>query len=61
MRPTNSRTARIAVHDQRDDLVAVIEHLLPRISGRAELIGPYLLVCAFWGLVVYIAIAYAIP
>ncbi len=57
MRHTYHRAARLAVRYQRDDLIAAIEYVLPRLSRHAESLGLYVLVCAFWGLVVYTATA----
>ena len=60
MRPTHHRAARLDIRYRRDDFVAAVELILPHVSKRAELIGMYCLVCAFWGLIVYLALALAL-
>ena len=60
MRHNHSRTARLELHYRRDDFVAALRYVLPRIGDRVDLIGLYMLVCVFWGLVVYAAVAFAV-
>lgn len=55
------KTAHLLNRHVRDDFVAVLVQLAPAGERYGEALGLYLLVCAFWGLVVYAAVAFALP
>ncbi|HEX6509588.1 MAG TPA: hypothetical protein VF221_18320 [Chloroflexota bacterium] len=55
MPPTFGRATHLTVEDRRAELVAVVERALPQLSVRAEDLALYLMVTAFWGLVLYLA------
>lgn len=61
MRLSNDRASRLEERYPRDAFVAVVQQVLPEISSRLEVIGVYLLICMFWGLLLYAAIQYALP
>ena len=60
MRPSHSKVARLEVQYRRDDLAALLERALPHVGSRAELAASYVLVCAFWALIIYTAVAFAL-
>lgn len=60
MRPSHTKVARLQVQYRHEDLVAALQRSLPHVGSRAELVAWYLLVCAFWALVVYTAVAFAL-
>jgi hypothetical protein len=45
---------------RRDDFVAVVEHLVPLANRQLERLGLYILVCAFWALIIYSALTFAV-
>jgi hypothetical protein len=61
MRLSNDRVSRLEERYPRDAFVAVVQQVLPEISSRLEVMGVYLLICMFWGLLLYAAIQYALP
>lgn len=56
MRVTQGRAAHLDAHYRRDDLVAVVERALPSLGKHAETAALYLILCLFWGLVLYTAL-----
>jgi hypothetical protein len=61
MRDTRPKAARLELQYRHEDFVAAVNLVLSHIGKRAELAALYLLVCAFWGLVLYSAVAFAVP
>lgn len=61
MRLSNYRAGRLEERYQRDAFVALVQHILPEISSRLESTGLFVLVCMFWGLLLYAAVQYALP
>ena len=61
MRLAHDRVAHLETHYRHGDLVAAIQQLLPLLNKRAELVTLYVLVCAFWGLLLYAAAQFALP
>lgn len=57
MRLTHARAAHLHHQYRRDRLVDWIERLLMAIDQHAEAVGMFALVCVFWGLVLYTALA----
>ncbi len=57
-----STRARVAVHPRyhRDDLAAVLASLSSLWAEKIETLGLGILVCAFWGVVLYAAIYYGL-
>lgn len=47
-------------HYRRDDLAAVVARLSSVGSEKMETLGLGILVCAFWGLVLYAAVSYGL-
>lgn len=60
MRTDMIRTAH-QVQDSRLEVIAVIEGVMPRASAAAEDLAYYLMVCLFWGIILYVALTYALP
>lgn len=52
--------AALHPHYRRDDLAAVLASLSAVCSEKIEALGLGILVCAFWGLVLYAAISYGL-
>jgi hypothetical protein len=61
MRLSNYRAGRLEERYQRDEFVAVVQQILPKITSRLESAGLFVLVCMFWGLLLYAAVQYALP
>jgi hypothetical protein len=53
---TRDRTVQLDVSYRRDDFVAILEDVLPRVWGRIERVALYTLVALFWGLIIYVAV-----
>lgn len=60
MRSTDSRSVRVEAHSLKHDPLSVVAHVLPDVGQRLESLALYLLVCAFWALVVYTAVTSAL-
>jgi hypothetical protein len=43
--------------DRRDEFVGIVAAVLPETTQAIEAVAMYALVAAFWGLVVYLAVA----
>ena len=56
MRQPTSRVAHLHVVDRRNEFLAMVENALPGLNQRAEELTLYLLVTAFWGLILYFAL-----
>lgn len=54
------RTAQIARQTRSHEFVAVLEALLPRALEYIEQCGLVMLLAAFWGLVLFLAISVAL-
>lgn len=52
--------AAVRPHYRRDDLTAVLASLSAVCSEKMETLGLGILVCAFWGLVLYAAVSYGL-
>ena len=50
----------IALAVRPDGIVSVVEAARTRIADAAETVALYLMVCAFWGLILYLALTYAL-
>lgn len=46
--------ARLPAGDRRQELLAVLETLVPQVAARVEGLGLYLAVAAVWGIVLYV-------
>jgi hypothetical protein len=61
----HSDYGRSAVHvrtsDRRGELLAVMEAVAPRFKCSVETLGLYVMVAAFWGLILFAAATYALP
>ncbi|GAC1406590.1 MAG: hypothetical protein NVSMB52_20120 [Chloroflexota bacterium] len=60
MRSEQIRTIPLA-RVRQHELVAVLENFRPRASDFAEDLVYYLMLSAFWGAILYIALTYALP
>lgn len=56
MIPHSIRVSHDAAGNRHAELVAVVERVLPRSVAQIEATALYLLLCAFWGLVVFTAL-----
>jgi hypothetical protein len=61
MHAGNSRTFQIVAADRRHQLLQTVESVLPRSAAYAETLAAYLLIVAFWGLILYVALVSALP
>jgi hypothetical protein len=62
MRSAHNRVARLELsRDRRDDFTALVGSILTYVADHAETYASYLLISAFWGLVVYVALVYSLP
>jgi hypothetical protein len=55
MRVTQVRVAHLEDHYRREQLVSLIERALPVVGKHAEVIALYVILCLFWGLILYTA------
>lgn len=53
---SHGRTARVATQTRSHELTSVLEASLPRIQESIEQVGLYLLLAAFWGLIIFLAL-----
>lgn len=60
MHPIDMRTDRVTLHDQHRRVLATAIDVLPRVSAGTETLAYYLLVSAFWGIVLYVALTFAL-
>lgn len=53
---------RVATHPRyrHNDLAHVLSHVVPSSSGKLETVALGFLVCTFWGLVLYAALAFGL-
>ena len=56
MLPNSGRTHHYAVDNRQAEFVAVVERVLPRSFASIETVALCLLLCALWGLVLYVAL-----
>jgi hypothetical protein len=57
MQLENPRSFAFAVSERGHDLASLLETGLHRAAGHAETLALYVLLCAFWGLVIYEALS----
>jgi hypothetical protein len=53
MDPNWSRVSRYAEANQQEAFVAVVNRVLPRSLAGFETTALYLMLCAFWGLIIF--------
>jgi hypothetical protein len=53
MDPNSTRISRYAAANRQAEFVAVVERVLPRSLAGLETTALYLMLCAFWGLVLF--------
>lgn len=56
MPPTSSRATHIVIGDRRHELVTVVDRAMSQVQGQVEGMALYMLVCAFWGLILYLTL-----
>lgn len=61
MQTSHQRAAGLHTHYYRDEVVTALAGILPQVRLRAEDVALYALVIAFWGLIAYAALIYALP
>ncbi|HLJ66679.1 MAG TPA: hypothetical protein VKX16_04900 [Chloroflexota bacterium] len=61
MENPNSRTEPAILPLHGRELAVTIESVAPRLTEAAETAALYVMVCAFWGLILYVALTYALP
>ena len=54
------KVARLAVRSQQDEFARLLQVLVPEAGRRVEVLALYVMVCVFWALVVYTALAFAL-
>jgi hypothetical protein len=52
----NARTTRVVAAPRRDELAHTVAALIPRAATAAETAAYFLVLSAFWGLIVYLAL-----
>lgn len=61
MHPGQSGSAQVAAGDRSRQRFAVMLGIIPRLDDQAEIALAYLAVAALWGLLLYVALTYAMP
>lgn len=57
MDSSHSRAAHLVTHSRANELVSVLESLIPRVHAAVEQCGLYVLLSALWGLVLFLVIS----
>ncbi|GAC1466688.1 MAG: hypothetical protein PVSMB7_12380 [Chloroflexota bacterium] len=55
MQATHHRTVQIATRYRVEESARVLQRVLPAAEQRAEFLAFYILICAFWGTLLYMA------
>jgi hypothetical protein len=61
MNREDSRLAPVSIVARRAELTGLFDNALPQLSEYGETAALFLVVCAFWGLVLYVALTSALP
>jgi hypothetical protein len=60
MHPNSSRVSHYAAGNRQAEFVAVLERVLPRSLPGLETVALYLLLCVFWGLILFAVLTNAL-
>ncbi len=54
--PGGRSTTQVILHDRRDEFVAALDALAPSMLAHVETAALYVMVAAFWGVILFMAL-----